>query len=73
MSKKNKNISGVVYSTNVEFQYQFNQEAEQETLEPKHQDLRVQLDKKTKRRKSSYFNYRFYWKQYRSGKFREKT
>lgn len=46
MSKKNKNIAGVVYSTNPEFQYQFNEAAEQETLAPNQQDLRVQLDKK---------------------------
>lgn len=46
MSKKNKNIAGVVYSTNPEFQYQFNEAAEQETLPPNQQDLRVQLDKK---------------------------
>jgi len=46
MSKKNKNIAGVVYSTNPEFEYQFNEAAEQETLAPQKQDLRVQLDKK---------------------------
>lgn len=46
MSKKNKNISGVVYSTNPDFQYILNEDQEQETLEPRHQDLRVQLDKK---------------------------
>jgi translation initiation factor 1 len=46
MSKKNKNIAGVVYSTDPGFQYQFDQEAEQETLPPQQQDLRVQLDKK---------------------------
>ena len=46
MSKKNKNIAGVVYSTNPEFEYQFNESAEQETLAPQQQDLRVQLDKK---------------------------
>src|SRR5688572_27330431 len=46
MSKKNKNIAGVVYSTDPEFQYQFDEEAEQQTLAPNQQDLRVQLDKK---------------------------
>lgn len=46
MSKKTKNIAGVVYSTNPEFEYQFNESAEPETLAPKQQDLRIQLDKK---------------------------
>ncbi len=46
MSKKTKNIAGVVYSTNPEFEYQFNESAETETLAPKQQDLRIQLDKK---------------------------
>ncbi|MEJ6981649.1 translation initiation factor [Pedobacter sp. P351] len=46
MPKKNKNIAGVVYSTDPEFQYQFDEEAEQQTLAPNQQDLRVQLDKK---------------------------
>ncbi len=46
MSKKNKGIAGVVYSTDPDFEYQFNQSSEQETLVPAKQDLRVQLDKK---------------------------
>ncbi len=46
MSKKNKNIEGVVYSTNPEFSYQYKEESEQETLENNKQDLRVMLDKK---------------------------
>lgn len=46
MSKKNKNIEGVVYSTNPDFAYQFNKEEEQDTLENNKQDLRVMLDKK---------------------------
>ena len=46
MSKKNKNTEGVVYSTDPGFQYQYNDEPEIQTPEPKHQDLRVQLDKK---------------------------
>ena len=46
MSKKNRNVSGVVYSTNPEFEYQHDQEEEQETLSPNQQDLRVALDKK---------------------------
>lgn len=46
MSKKNKNIQGVVYSTNPDFEYQRQQEEELETLGNEKQDLRVMLDKK---------------------------
>lgn len=46
MSKKNKSISGVVYSTNPDFEYQEDAEEMRETLPPRQQDLRVQLDKK---------------------------
>ena len=46
MSKKNKDVAGVVYSTDPAFQYQYNESSEQETLLPAKQDLRVQLDKK---------------------------
>ncbi|WP_142602619.1 translation initiation factor [Solitalea koreensis] len=44
--KKSKNISGVVFSTDPDFNYQFDDAPEQETLPPNKQDLRVQLDKK---------------------------
>ena len=46
MSKKNKGISGVVYSTDPDFEYQEDQVNETETLLPKQQDLRIQLDRK---------------------------
>lgn len=46
MSKKNKGFSGVVYSTDPDFEYVPDQEDVLETPEPKYQDLRVQLDKK---------------------------
>ena len=45
MSKKNKNINGVVYSTDPEFEYDSDQ-AEIETLPPQQPNLRVQLDRK---------------------------
>lgn len=46
MSKKNKNLTGVVYSTNPDFEYTEENDFVLETLPPKQQDLRVQLDKK---------------------------
>ncbi len=46
MAKKNKERVHVVYSTNPDFQFQFDQDEEQATLAPQQQDLRVQLDKK---------------------------
>lgn len=46
MAKKNKNIQGVVYSTNPDFQFEYENAQEHETLSPRQQDLRVQLDKK---------------------------
>jgi translation initiation factor 1 len=45
-SKKNKNIQGVVYSTNPDFEYQHQNDEEHETLSNEKQDLRVMLDKK---------------------------
>ena len=45
MAKKSKPI-GIVYSTNSDFKYQFNEEAQSETLPNKQQDLRIMLDKK---------------------------
>lgn len=46
MSSKNKNIKGVIFSTNPDFQYQYEQERVQETLPPQKQNLKVMLDKK---------------------------
>lgn len=48
MANKKKNASGIVYSTNPDFIYTTNEKPEPETLDPKHQDLRVSLDKKLK-------------------------
>lgn len=45
MAKKSNPI-GVVYSTNSDFKYQFNDEPQQETLPNRQQDLRIMLDKK---------------------------
>ncbi len=46
MSKKKQKYTGVVYSTNSNFDYQSDEEENIETLEPKSQDLRISLDKK---------------------------
>ncbi len=47
MSKQKKETTnGIVYSTNPNFQIQYNEEIEQETLIPSQQDLRIWLDRK---------------------------
>ncbi len=46
MSKKNKGLSGVVYSTDPDFEYQEEFSGIESTPEPRGQDLRVQLDRK---------------------------
>lgn len=46
MSKKKKSAEGVVYSTNPDFNYSFQEENNPVTPSPKQQDLRVLLDKK---------------------------
>lgn len=45
---KDKNISGVVYSTNPDFKYQTENNSVAQTLPPQQQDLRVMLDKKNR-------------------------
>ena len=44
MGKKDKNRSGVVYSTNPDFEYQSVHDDEQETLPPSKQNLFIYLD-----------------------------
>lgn len=47
MSKKNRrNREGVVYSTNPEYEYSYNEDIEKVTLPPNQQDLLIKLDKK---------------------------
>lgn len=50
MSTK-KNRINVVYSTNPDFSYQYDDEPEQETLEPAKQQLKVTLDAKQRKGK----------------------
>jgi translation initiation factor 1 len=47
MSKKNdwKNRDGVVFSTNSDYQFNYQKDNEQTTLPPHQQNLKVQLDK----------------------------
>ena len=53
MSKQqSKNRVDIVYSTNPDFQYQYDAPEEQETLPPTRQNLRVQLDRKNRSGKS---------------------
>ncbi len=53
MSKKNrKNRDGIVFSTNDNFDYQYDNEEEIETLPENQQNLKIQLDKKQRNGKS---------------------
>jgi len=47
MSKKDK-PTGIVYSTNPDFGYQYKQNSEPVTLPPQQQNLRVMLDRKSR-------------------------
>jgi translation initiation factor 1 len=45
MAKKDKNRTNVVYSTNPDFKYEENASANDETLPPQQQNLKVYLDR----------------------------
>ena len=47
-----KNRINIVYSTSPDFQYQYDEAEEQETLPPAKQDLRVMLDRKRRNGKT---------------------
>ena len=52
MAKKFKKITGdVVFSTNPDFSFEYQQEVEQETLPPTQQNLKVWLDRKMRKGK----------------------
>ncbi|ALD20705.1 translation initiation factor [Hymenobacter sp. DG25A] len=46
--KNRRERDGIVYSTSSDFEYQYNQDEEVTTLPPQQQNLRVQLDKKSR-------------------------
>ncbi|GAB3337140.1 translation initiation factor [Marivirga atlantica] len=48
MGKNKKNREGIVYSTNDDFEYDYEESFEEETLPPAEQNLKVQLDKKAR-------------------------
>ncbi|OFY55642.1 MAG: SUI1 family translation initiation factor [Bacteroidetes bacterium RBG_13_46_8] len=48
---KRQNKTGVVYSTNPDFQYEYNVNKEPETLVPAKQDLRIMLDSRNRKGK----------------------
>ena len=48
MSKNKKTPVGVVYSTNQDFEYSFDDEQVAETLPPEKQKIKIQLDKKSR-------------------------
>ena len=52
MGNNKKERINVVYSTNPNYQYEYNQEKEQETLAPEKQNLRVTLDSKQRKGKT---------------------
>ena len=52
MKKQTKNRIDIVYSTNPDFEYQYDETEEQATLPPSKQDLRVMLDRKNRGGKS---------------------
>ncbi len=51
MAKNKKNRKGVVYSTNPDFEYNFDNQEEVEGLPPQQQKLRVLIDRKQRKGK----------------------
>ncbi len=60
MSKKNKNNRrGIVFSTDPDFEYNYDNEEDEETLAPAQQKLRVTLDRKKRKGKEVTLVYGF--------------
>ena len=49
MENKWKNRKGIVYSTDPDFEYETENKAEQQTLPPERQNLKIRLDKKQRK------------------------
>jgi len=52
VKKRRKSRSGVVYSTNPDFEYQYQEEEKSETLAPNQQNLMVFIDRKKRKGKT---------------------
>ena len=52
MAKNRKNRDGIVFSTNSDYEYEYNEEEQEETLPPQQQNLKVMLDKKQRKGKA---------------------
>lgn len=52
MKNEKKNRINIIYSTNPDFNYEYSQEEEAETLAPEKQNLRVLLDSKQRKGKT---------------------
>ena len=52
MAKDWKDRLGMMYSTNPDFEYEYDSEEEQETLPPEEQHLKIETDKKKRRGKT---------------------
>lgn len=49
MNKKSrKHRDGIVFSTNPDYEYKYENSGEEETLQPERQDLRIMLDRKSR-------------------------
>ena len=51
MGKNKKNRKGIVFSTNPDFEYQYEEQEEQEEIPPNQQKLRVMIDRKQRKGK----------------------
>ncbi len=53
MAKKNRKLrDGIVFSTDSDYDYQYEEDGQDETLPPQQQNLRVMLDKKQRKGKA---------------------